>query len=920
MQRKQRTYIMFSPLWAFLFLFIYSGCKTEEAKQYKIGFSQCVESDLWRKTMLNGMKRELSFHANVTFIYRQADGNSQKQISQVKELLKNDIDLLIISPNEAEPLTPIVEQTFRKGIPVIVVDRKISTPLYSAYVGGDNYQIGKMAGQYAANILNGKGKMIEITGLPKSSAAIERHKGFIDAITDYPSLEIVKQVNGEWLKEKAQDEMKKIANSLDSISLVFAHNDRMALGTYEVYSQKESGRPKIIGVDGLLGKDAGLDLVSDKRITATMLYPTQGEECIRIALKMLNGEDFEKDNLLQTTVIDSSNVHIMKMQSAKAATQQNQIERQQAMLHEQQRIYNNQSTLLYVMITSLALMIALGGLAFFSLTENRKINKKLLRQNEEILKQKVQLEEMSAKAQEANEAKVNFFTNISHEFRTPLTLILGPLEELLDKTKNQFSVSSGLLLIQKNVIRLMKLMDQILDFRKIEIGRMKLQVTENNLVTFVTDIVQPYKSIAHKRGIDLRLFVNETYLPAWFDVNLLDKVIFNLLSNAIKFTRDNGYIHVSLSKSADGTEAIIKVEDNGVGMSAEALEHLFEAFYQGDYENYKGSGLGLALSKELIELHKGRISVKSEKGKGSFFEIYIRLGNLHFSENELSLETSSGESAHEQEKMYITGLDTYTEISKVHDGREKEHTILIIEDNLDLRNFLSNKLYQQYQILEAGNGQSALQLAFDFIPDLIICDLVIPGKDGIALTNIFKNDIRTSHIPIILLTAKTSIEQQIEGMKNKADAYITKPFNVKFLLESIKSMLSNRARLKDHLSIELPANLKTQTIGKLDRKFISEFNGLIEENISNEDFKIDEICRQMGISRMQLYRKVKALLNININDYIVNIRMQKAKYLLQHDDLPIAEIAFKVGFSSPAYFSNVFKAKFGVTPKEFKSQ
>jgi signal transduction histidine kinase/AraC-like DNA-binding protein/ABC-type xylose transport system substrate-binding protein len=905
-----------------LLIFFFSACTGKKKKeQFTIAFSQCVESDLWRKTMLEEMKRELSFHPNITFLYKEADGNSEKQINQVKQLLNENIDLLIISPNEADPLTPIVEETYKKGIPVIVVDRKISTPHYSAYVGGDNYEVGKMAGQYAAQLLNGRGNIIEVTGLPKSSPAIERHKGFVDALKDYPSVKVVQQVNGEWLKEKAQSKLAAIPGQYPDINLFFTHNDRMALGTYEVFKAKGmAAKPKIIGVDGLPGKGAGLDLVSGKIITATMLYPTGGEEAIRTALKILHKEKFDKQNLLQTTVIDSANVRIMQLQASKVASQQQQIERQQTLMAEQVRIYNNQRTLLYIMILSLALAITLGGLAFYSLRENRKINKQLMLQNLEISDQKAQLEIMSARAQAANEAKVNFFTNISHEFRTPLTLILGPLEELLANTRNSVSTNQGLSLIQKNVMRLLRLVNQLMDFRKIEADKMKLQASENDLIAFVSEIIQSYKSIAHKRGIDLRLITNERQLNVWMDVTMIDKVIFNLLSNAFKFTKDNGFIHVYVAK--EGNEAVIKVEDNGVGMSPNALGHAFEVFYQGDYENYKGSGLGLALSKELIQLHKGTISINSEKWKGTTFEIRLPLGNEHLAKEEMVEGEVDPAVLYEQEKIYTSDLQTIPAANQeAEEARnEKGQSILVIEDNADLRGFLARKFNSEYEILEADNGQSALQQAFDTIPDLIICDVVIPGKDGMALTNILKNDFRTSHIPIILLTAKTSVEQQIEGMKNRADAYITKPFNVQFLEQTIKSLLTNRARLKEHFTGDLSSNLKTQTVGKLDRKFINEFTSLVESNIANEDFSVDDICKAMAISRVQLYRKVKALLNINVNDYILNTRLQKAKYLLQHEEATVSEIAYKVGFSSPAYFSTVFKSKFGVTPKAFKEK
>ncbi|HET9277688.1 MAG TPA: helix-turn-helix domain-containing protein, partial [Flavitalea sp.] len=328
------------------------------------------------------------------------------------------------------------------------------------------------------------------------------------------------------------------------------------------------------------------------------------------------------------------------------------------------------------------------------------------------------------------------------------------------------------------------------------------------------------------------------------------------------------------------------------------------------------------LSKDLIRMHKGSIKVESEKGKGTTFEIHLLLGNAHLDKQDLTHVPTTPYVYYEDEKVYTTDIQPIhidrSEVEKI--PGEKEYSILIIEDNADLRGFIKNRLSAQYEVMDAEDGNTAIQKAFDTVPDLIIADVVIPGKDGMALVNIFKSDVRTSHIPVILLSGQTTIEHQIEGMKNMADVYMTKPFNVSFLEQTIKSLIANRSKLKDHFTSELPSNLKTQTLGKIDRKFLSEFTALVESNISNEDFSVEDICKSMAVSRVQLYRKVKALLNINVNDYILNTRLQKAKYLLQHEELSISEISYNVGFSSPAYFSTVFKSKFGVTPKAFKEK
>lgn len=872
--------------------------------------------------MLEGMQRELTFFPNSSILYRDADNNSQVQIDQINELLKEGIDLLIVSPNEATPLTPIIEKVYTRGIPVIVIDRKTSSPLYTAYIGSDNYEIGKRVGQYTANLLRGKGDVIEIMGLAGSSPAIEREKGFYEALKIYPGIKITAHLHGNWLKDKVYKELNGLSKETrESADVVFAHNDMMALGAYEFYKERGlAGKAHFIGVDALPA--TGLQFVSDKILSASALYATGGEEAIQTAMAILRHEDFKKENILKTVLIDSTNVELMKLQNEKINSQQSNIVRQQKMIDTQRRIYQNQNTILLIILTSLIIAIVLTGITFYYLRENKKITRRLRQKNNEIIQQQQQLIEMSDKAEAAHSAKLKFFTNISHEFRTPLTLILAPLEDLLNNPKLNFVTRNHLNLIRKNVIRLLRLVNQLMDFRKIELDKLKLKASENDFIVFVTDIMDAFKDVAAKRNIDFRLLTKEKQLPLWFDVNMIDKVIFNLLSNAFKFTKDGGYIHLHIAKQEQGDYVLFKIEDNGIGMSKATLDHAFELFYQGEYENYKGSGLGLALSKELILLHRGTIHLSSEKWKGSSFEIRLPTGNAHLESQEMVVTEENAQVSYSDEKIYTEELwlEQLPLPETTQAEQAKEHTVLVVEDHADLRNFIAAKLSTAYEVIEADNSQTALQQAFEVIPDLIICDVVIPGKDGIALTNILKSDIRTSHIPIILLTAKTGAEEQIEGMKKKADCYITKPFNVQYLEETVGSLIANRSMLKEHYTGELPVNLKTQLVNKSDKKFTTEFAALVEANLSNEHFSVDDVCKSMGISRVQLYRKVKLLMEINVNDYILQKRLQKAKYLLKNEVLSIGEVAYKVGFSSPAYFSTVFKSKLGITPKEFKEQ
>jgi len=404
---------------------------------------------------------------------------------------------------------------------------------------------------------------------------------------------------------------------------------------------------------------------------------------------------------------------------------------------------------------------------------------------------------------------------------------------------------------------------------------------------------------------------------------MLDKILFNILSNAFKYTNDHGSITVFVGKDNTNTNAIIRIEDSGIGMSPETVEHAFDLFYQGKEGMYKGTGLGLALSKELVTLHHGTITIKSEKWKGAIFEIKLPMGEAHLDENEIEQESPSYFLNYEDAKIYTDDAEKLTLESpeETATASEKEYSVLLIEDNTEIRTFLKGQLGRSYEIFEAENGNVGLNQAYEIVPDIIISDILLPGKDGMQITETLKNDIRTSHIPIIILTAKGSIEQQIEGLKLKADAYIVKPFNIQYLEEIIKSLIRNRETLKEHYSSELPnESTRASVTKKIDRKFINEFSSIVESNISNENFGVDDICKEIGISRVQLYRKVKAVLGLNINDYILSVRMQRAKYLLLNEDLSISEISFKVGFSSQAYFSTVFKSKFGVTPKGFKEK
>ncbi|WP_345211901.1 substrate-binding domain-containing protein [Mucilaginibacter gynuensis] len=899
-----------------------ASCRDQKQNQvYTIGFSQCVGNDLWRKTMLDEMKMELSLHPDVKFVYTDARGNSSRQVAQVRQILQKGVDLLIISPNEAQPLNIVVKETLAKGIPVVVIDRKTSSNDFTAYVGADNYQIGKMAGNYFISKNKGQINALEITGSPASSPAIERAKGFADALTAAKRIRKLYKLNGNWTQNSADRALSRHKDMLKSVDAIFAHNDVMAASARRTLEVMNLNRPIfILGVDGLPGAGGGLEMIANKMIQASVLYPTGGKEAVQTAFRILNRERFEKVSILRSLVIDSTNVQLMQMQWERINSQQKDIERQQYLLEEQRAIYKSQATVLNIVIIMLVLVVVTGGLAFYFLMENRKINRSLEAKNDHILQQRNELIEMSARAEMATEAKLNFFTNISHEFRTPLTLMLGPIEDLIHTAKLNNDQLGFLKLAHKNIFILMKLVNQLLDYRKIEYDNQTIHASPNNIIDLINEVIGNFRHIAHKRNIDLRLFSQEKECTVWFDINMLDKVFFNLISNAFKFVGDGGHIFIHLHVYNNTVQ--IDVEDNGIGMTSDQATHIFEHFYQADNGLSKGSGLGLALTREIIQLHHGSITVKSIKWQSTVFTIKLPLGEKHLKEDEKFEQVIDPKGISEQASQYFAELETTTSTGTPTDNfkEPREHSILIIEDNNDLLHLLSSKLGEHYEIYTAMNGRSGVNEAFENVPDLIISDVVLPELSGRELTERLKSDIRTSHIPIILLTAQISLEHQIAGMKAMADAYMTKPFNFPFLLETITNLLRNRHILKEHYTSEIKTNDRLPVSKTLDKKFINDFAGYIEQNLSNEHLNVEDISKAIGVSRIQLYRKVKALLGYNITDYIMNRRLKKAQYLLTNEDHTISMITYMVGFSTPNYFSTVFKAKYGCTPTEYKKQ
>ena len=523
--------------WGFLALLGACAPRAQEPV-FRIGFSQCTTNDAWRQAMLAGMKKELSFYPNVEFQMLDAHNDSDLQRRQVQQLISQKVDLLLISPNLSGPLTALAEAAYNQGIPVVIVDRRTSSRLYTAYVGGNNREVGRTAAHYAAQLLHGRGQVLEVLGQPGSSPATERDAGFREALVAHPGLDLVARVEGTWQPASVLERLPAVLRAHPDVRLIFAHNDPMGRAAYQVVRQLGLvGRVRIIGVDGLSGPGNGLQLVEDGVLKATMLYPTGGEEAIRTAMHILRQEPFEKDNILSTMVIDSANVGTMRPQSEQLVQQRQDLQRQQLQLLADLRRFATQKTTTRLLVGSLLVAVLLGGLALRSSRSNRRIRRTLEGQNAEISAQRNQIAQLAEDARRSTEAKLRFFTNFSHELRTPLTLILGPVDDLLSNPGDLTPAQRhDLDLVRRNTQRLLKLVNQLLDFRKIDVGKMAVRATQGNLVTFVRELMDVFEKTAHRRRITFRFLPAEPVIALWFDGDILDKVFYNLLSNAFKYT------------------------------------------------------------------------------------------------------------------------------------------------------------------------------------------------------------------------------------------------------------------------------------------------------------------------------------------------------------------------------------------------
>ena len=742
-----------------VFMPLATSC-SHDKPQYVIGVSQCSE-DIWRDKQNAELRLGAYFHDNVELRFAVAYDSDERQVQQIDSLVATGIHLLIVAPNQVSTISPAIDRAFDKGIPVIVFERKTNSHKYTAYIGADNYEMGQIMGDYVADRMGGKGTVMEVMGLKGSSPAIERHKGFVDALKAHPGIHLLATLQGDWTEESAYQAVKAYDGDLSTVDFVFGQNDRMAMGVRRALIEQRGEQaplPMFCGIDGLAGKDGGIQLVRDSILDATYIYPTRGDQLLQLAVDILDGKPYEKEVQLMSALVTRDNANVLLMENEEIVRQSAYIDQLHNMANGYLKKLSNQRLLTLFAIGIVALLLVVLVIIYMYHLQRAKI---------------AQEREQMAHAQ------LDFYTQVSHQLRTPLTLIEGPLDRLAD-TPDMRQASDETVqmlgIVRRNTAQLSGLVNQILDAQ-----------TGTNLKDLSQD---EFDAIT----------VGDTAQP-----------------NA---TAD------SLSEATAGT---------------------------------------------------------------------------------------------------------------VPAGNGEQPRLLIVDDNADIRTYLRTILQGQYQVSEAPDGQKGLEVACEEVPDLIVSDVMMPVMNGLEFCQRVKNDTITSHIPVILLTARALSKHQIEGYESGADAYITKPFSADLLLARISNLLRSRHMLKDIWGngfspkepaaiIEepaLPDPTDTQEVvakptpSELrDNEFIARFKKVVDDRLADSDLSVEDIASDMHLSRVQLYRKVKALTGATPVELLRKARLTRGRQLLETTSKNISEVAYEVGFSAPSYFTKCYKDEFGTLPGE----
>lgn len=713
-------------LYVILLLLVFVSCSD---RRTVIGVSQCSD-DLWRQKVNREIKIGQYQYKNVDVVFASADNNGQRQARQIDSLVKAKVDLLVVAPSDAKTVAPAIERAYRAGIPVILYDRMIESTHYTAYIGTDNVAIGKEVADYLAHQLQGRGTVVEITGERGSTPVADRHRGFMQGMKAFPQIQVV-TLEGDWNLAGAKKLMRQYMDAGKPVDAVFGHNDAEAWGAQQAAKEKNRDKQMLfVGIDGLPGENQGVDLVDKGVMTASYIYPTKGETIVPLAMNILQGKPYKRMNYFQSALVTAENAKLIDMQYKEIEDQTADLNTIYSSINEYMKMYRWQKI---ISILAVAVVVLLLIMIFY--------RRKVRREKEKLNEQRKQMAD----------DKIAFFTNVSHQLRTPLTLVSGPLNRLMQADNYTEEQKMLLQVVSRNVGQLETLTADVLNFKE----------------------------------------------------------------------------QVDAMNQASADEACEK----------ELSQHVL-----------RDSRHQMLLQQDVEELS----------------------------------------------------------------------TILIVDDNEDIRSYLRVLLAGQYYVIEASDGQNGLRLAKESVPDLIVSDVMMPVMDGLTFCSKIKEDEVTSHIPVILLTARSEESQRIEGYEHGADAYITKPFSDHLLLVRISNLLQARRQRKNDEAKQMLSAEDIQTDEPGERMFLERFKKAAKSHIGDANLRMDDLGSELSLSKVQMYRKVKALTGKTPAEVLREMRMQKAYSLLKQTDKTISEVAAEVGFAIPGYFSACFKKQFGINPTELR--
>ncbi len=989
--------------------FLLVSCSSAREPRYRIGVSQCSEGP-WRSKQNAEMERELLLHDGISMELICCHDNSQQQIEDIRSFIDQKVDLIVVSPNEPEDVTPAVAEAFDAGIPVVVFDRQVIGDKYTAFVSGDNEGAGRLLARYAlslsllsdatersnrSNSLNPSNpiqrcNILELTGVMTTTPAQMRHRGIIQELEGHPQAKLLASVDAHWSGDDAAAMMDSLLTCYPDVDVVVAHSDWIATAAKAKANELKPGNHiRFAGIDGIVGPGEGIEGVEMGRLDATATYPTGGDIIMQTAIHILEGEPYERETLLESHLVSSAQEAMLTSSMQRAIDKEaDDIRALRGRMDYYWQLHSLEKALSRALGALLVLALGFMLTLYLFYRISRRTGESLTRQRATLKEQRDQLLALTRELEEANNAKMNFFTNVSHDFRTPLTLISAPIEQLAQDERLQDPKQRQLLqLAQRNIGLLRRLVNQILDFRKAESGKISLDLQPIDLSSLLSAWTDSFQGLAAKKQIQLTYETRGKDFQTMADEAKMERIFYNIMGNAFKFTPDGGSISVSLAHVGDKYRLCIG--DTGPGIPTSDIQKIFDSYYQVGSRRFEGTGLGLALAKNFVELHGGTIRAENQPtGTGSIFTITlparpIREGQqtIPFIPSDLNNLTNLNNLGSPNALPSAIELDTLEAQEDLSTNDDEPKPIaLIIDDNTDIRLFLRTLLADKYRVLSAPDGQEGLRKAQETVPDIIICDVMMPVMDGLECCHRLKTTPATSHIPVLMLTACSMDEQRVRGLEEGADAYIAKPFSSAVLMAQMDSLISNRARIRESIvpdggflpekpipatpvgkssskepktsepslghdqreqspiepattpghdqrepspgrdQGEQSASPAPVRLSKYDEEFLAKLRQLIERNLSNENYSIELLASDICLSRTQLFRKCKALTGASPVELLRNTRLDAARQLLAEGKGSVAEVASLVGFADASYFTRCYKAYFGTTPHEMNKQ